>query len=129
MFLEKSALLIIEGALAIALTIDVLLRVAILALFRVLWNLIIVLGRFFNLALFSHFSEHGFTKCNLLSFTEFLNNLDLNKYAGIVYQRLLKALRYSDFNLSTSLRYMVIQGFEDIKCSAASLPLWRIFWI
>ena len=68
-------------------------------IFRVVYNLQIAFGRFFNLALFWHFSEHGFMKCNFLSFTEFLNNIHLNKYACIVYQRLLKALHYSDFNL------------------------------
>ena len=38
-------------------------------------------------------------KCNLLHFTEFLNNIHLNKYACMVFQRFLKALHYSNFNL------------------------------
>ena len=33
------------------------------------------------MAVFWHLYEHGFTKCNLLSFTEFLNSIHLNKYA------------------------------------------------
>ena len=44
-----------------------------------------VFGRFFNLVLFWHFSEDGFTKYHLLSFTEFLSNIHLNKSACMVY--------------------------------------------
>ena len=67
-------------------------------------------------------------KCDLLSCKEFLNNIHLNKYACIVYQRLLKALHYSDFNLliNVTALYGHSRG-ENTKCSAASLPLWRNF--
>ena len=87
-------------------------------------------GKFFDLALFWHFSKHGFTKCHLLSFTEFLNNINLNKYAYMVYQRLLKALHYSDINLLINVTALYGHSrSENIKYSAASLPLWRIVWI
>ena len=77
----------------------------IIDIFRVAWNLKIAFGRFFYLALFWNFSEHGFTKCHLVSFTEFLNNVHVNKRACMVYQRLLKALHYSDFNLLINALY------------------------
>ena len=68
--------------------------------FGIFWSsLEFKFGRFLNLAIFWYFSDYGFTKCQLLSYTEFLNNIHLNKYACMFYQRLLKALHYCDFNL------------------------------
>ena len=74
------------------------------------------------------FSDNGFKECHFLSFTEFLNNIDLNKNACMVYQRVLKALHYSDFNLliNVTALYGHSRG-GNIKCSAALLSLWRIF--
>ena len=86
------------------------------------------LADFLILYYFWHFSEHSFTKCYLLSFTEFLNNINLNKYACVAYRRLLKEFYYSYFNLLINVTVLCGHSrSENVKCSAASLPLWRSF--